>query len=144
MITIERLTSASDAALGEINALLPQLRRDANEPLGARSDLDAIVGDTNVLFVVAKDDGKIIGMATAYLATKFGKRTGFVEDVVVDGSYRGQGLGQRVMETLISEAKTAGVTQLYLTSGSDRTAAQKLYQKLGFKKKETNVFKLSF
>src|SRR6185312_3803799 len=115
-----------------------------DEPLGTRDDLEAITSDKNVLFIVVKDDKKVIGMATGYLITKFGKRTGFVEDVVVDDGYRGQGLGQKVMEKLLEESKKAGATQMYLTSGHDRVAAQSLYQKLGFKKRDTDVFKLEF
>jgi ribosomal protein S18 acetylase RimI-like enzyme len=142
MITIERITSASETALGDINTLLLQLRRDPSEPLGTADDLAAITGDKNVAFIVAKDGQRIVGMATLYAATKFGKKTGFVEDVVVDGTYRGQGLGQRIMETLIDEAKKMGMSQLYLTSGPDRVAAHRLYEKLGFATKETDVFRL--
>jgi len=143
MITIERMRASTPTALADINALLPQLRRTASEPLGSQADLDAIVGNEHVIFVVAKEGEKIVGMATAYLAQKFGKKTGFVEDVVMDGGYRGQGLGQKVMEALAMESKAAGASQLYLTSGHDRVAAQKLYEKLGFVRKDTNVFKLS-
>ncbi|HTR18453.1 MAG TPA: GNAT family N-acetyltransferase [Candidatus Paceibacterota bacterium] len=138
------MTTASKNALQEINKLLPQLRRDPGEPLGTQTDLDAILENKNVIFVVAKDDGKVIGMCTVYLATKFGKRTGFVEDVVVDEGYRGQKLGQKMMEIAIQEAKQAGASQLYLTSGNDRIAAQHLYEKVGFKKRDTQVFRLQF
>ncbi|MDB5237945.1 MAG: family N-acetyltransferase [Candidatus Kaiserbacteria bacterium] len=144
MIAVERMTSSSDNALKEINNLLLQLRRDPSEPLGTEQHLSAIISDKNIIFIAVRDEGKIVGMATAYLAQKFGKKTGFVEDVVVDEAYRGQGLGQKIMEVLIQEAKNAGATQLYLTSGPDRVAAQKLYMRLGFKKRETEVFKLAF
>lgn len=143
MITIERITAASACSLQDINKLLLQLRRDPSEPLGTEQDLNDIVSDKNILFIAVRDGEKIIGMATGYLAQKFGKKTTFVEDVVVDETYRGQGLGQKVMEVLIQEAKKAGASQLYLTSGPDRVAAQKLYLRLGFKKRETEVFKLT-
>ena len=142
MITAQRITTASADSLQDINKLLLQLRRNPSEPLGTEQDLNDIVTDKNVIFIAVQDGEKIIGMATAYLAQKFGKKTGFVEDVVVDETYRGQGLGQKVMEVLIQEAKNAGASQLYLTSGPDRIAAQKLYLRIGFKKRETDVFKL--
>ena len=142
MITAQRITNASADSLQDINKLLLQLRRNPSEPLGTEQDLNDIVTDKNVIFIAVQDGEKIIGMATAYLAQKFGKKTGFVEDVVVDETYRGQGLGQKVMEVLIQEAKNAGASQLYLTSGPDRIAAQKLYLRIGFKKRETDVFKL--
>ncbi len=143
MIQVHRLTQLG-VSVEDINALLPQLRRDASEPLGTQEELEKIIADENVVFVAAKDGERIVGMGTSYLVQKFGKKTGFVEDVVVDEAYRGQGLGQSVMEVLIEESRKAGATQLYLTSGHDRLAAQKLYEKLGFKKKDTNVFKLTF
>ncbi len=142
MITAQRITTASADSLQDINKLLLQLRRNPSEPLGTEQDLNDIVTDKNVIFIAVQDGEKIIGMATAYLAQKFGKKTGFVEDVVVDETYRGQGLGQKVMEVLIQQAKNAGASQLYLTSGPDRITAQKLYLRIGFKKRETDVFKL--
>jgi len=142
MVDIKRITSTSQVALGDINALLLQLRHDASEKLGSMDELEAIVPNPNVIFVVAQDNQKTIGMGTVYLAQKFGKKTGFVEDVVVNEQYRGQGLGQKVMETLIGEANKAHASQLYLTSRPDRVAGNKLYQKLGFEQKETNVYLL--
>jgi ribosomal protein S18 acetylase RimI-like enzyme len=144
MITFERLMVSSETMLADINALLPQLRSNPGEPLGTIMDLEAITGDRNTFLIVAKDGEKIIGMATLYAATKFGKKTGFVEDVVMDSAYRGRGLGKKTMETLIEEAKKDGISQLYLTSRPERGAAHGLYEKLGFKKKETTVFKLVF
>jgi ribosomal protein S18 acetylase RimI-like enzyme len=142
MITVQRTTSASGIELSDINELLLQLRADPKESLGTEHDLHTITSDANTLFITVTDGSKVIGMATAYLATKFGKKTGFVEDVVVSDSYRGQGLGRKVMEMLIDEAKQAGATQLYLTTRPEREAANALYQKLGFEKRETNVYRL--
>jgi ribosomal protein S18 acetylase RimI-like enzyme len=144
MITVERVKISGEIALEDVNYLLKQLRTDVNEPPGTQSDLDAIVSDPHVIFVVARDDRKTIGIGTIYLATKFGKKTGFVEDVVVDESYRGQGLGRKVMETLIDESKKQNATQLYLTTRPERVAAHKLYESLGFKEKDTDVYKLHF
>jgi len=145
MITIQRTKATSGTSLADINELLLQLRQDQNEPLGTQEDLDSIASpNRDIIFVTARDGEKIVGMASIYVATKFGKKTGFVEDVVVSERYRGQGLGQRIMETAIEEAKIERVTQLYLTSRPERVAAHKLYEKLGFVMKKTDVFKLKF
>ncbi len=142
MIIIERQLEVSEQALGEINQLLPQLRENPKEKLGSIGDLQSIVEDQNVALVVAKDDGRIVGMATLYMITKFGKRGGHIEDVVVDSGYRGQGLGEKIMRALIDTARTEHIKTLYLTSRPERVAGNKLYQKLGFERKETNPYSL--
>lgn len=147
MITVERVTSPETVALSDINELLPQLHTSTanpNDSLGAQADLDTIATDKNVIFVVAKDDSKVIGMATGYLIVKFGKKIGYIEEVVVSEAYRGQGIGRRLLELIIEEAKKAQVRQLYLTSRAGRTEANSLYQKLGFEKRETNNYRLKF
>jgi ribosomal protein S18 acetylase RimI-like enzyme len=142
MITVTKLSEASEHGIQDINHLLTQLREDATEHAGSITDLKKIVADPNVALIVAKDDERVIGMATLYMITKFAKRTAHVEDVVVDSGYRGQGLGQKVMEVLIQTARDEGVKTVHLTSRPERVAGNKLYQKLGFQKKETNVYSL--
>src|SRR3989344_1477628 len=132
MVIIERLTRATEQHLADINKLLPQLRSNPSEHEASLSELQAIISDKNVALIVAMDDGKIVGMATLYIITKFSKRNGHVEDVVVDGEYRGQGLGEKIMQALINLARSEQVKTLHLTSRPERVAGNKLYQKLGF------------
>ena len=68
MISVQRITSSSETSLSDLNALLPQLRQDKSELVGTQEDLDAMTSDRNVIFVVAKDAEKTIGMASVYLA----------------------------------------------------------------------------
>ena len=142
MVEILRLTEAGEQIVNDINKLLPQLRGERMQEMGSLDDLKAIVGDSTAALIVAQDAGKTIGMATLYMMKKFGKYGGYVEDVVVDENYRGQGVGEKLMRELIVEAKKAGLTYMYLTSRPDRIAAHRLYEKLGFKKKETDVFRV--
>ncbi len=142
MVTVERLTESSEEAIRDINLLLPQLRQDVHEHKGSLADLQRIVEDKDVALVVAYDEGHIVGMATLYMITKFGKRTGFVEDVVVDASQRGKGLGKKILQHLIDFARAERVKTLHLTSRPDRIEGNKLYQKLGFEIKETNPYRL--
>ena len=144
MATIERISSSSGIALSDINELLTQLHRDRKDPPATQADLDTISSGPKTIFVVAKDGEKAVGMATAYLVAKFGKTIGYVEDVIVNETHRGQGLGRKLLEKVIDEAKRSGVRQLYLTSRDGRTAANALYQKLGFEKRETNNYRLKF
>lgn len=145
-MTIEKLTAATPAALADINILLKQLRKDDSNALvsveSPMDDLDAVLASDQHDLLVVKDGEKIIGMATLYTMQKLGKRSGHVEDVVVDSAYRGQGLGVKLMMEVIARAREKGIQNLYLTSRPARVAAHGLYQKVGFKKKETQVFKL--
>lgn len=141
---IVQLKEATPKILEELNILIVQLRRDGINSQGSLEDLDAMVTDTNSVIFVAKNDGKIIGMASLYTMRKLGRFGGYVEDVVVSDGYRGQGLGKRLTQAVIDEARARGLRYLYLTSrpDPDRVAANKLYIGLGFKSIETNVYKL--
>src|SRR3990167_3831585 len=67
--------------------------------------LTKIVADKNVELWVAQDDETIVGMATlAVVVIPEGERAQ-IEDVVVDGKYRGQGLGKQLSEKLIARAR---------------------------------------
>lgn len=142
MVEIIRLREASEQTLIDLNTLLPQLRGERMEQFGSLDDLKAITDDDTVALIVARDGSKAVGMATLYMMRKLGKHGGYVEDVVVDGAYRAQGIGEKLMRFLVAEATKAGLTYLYLTSRPDRVAAHKLYAKLGFEKKETDVLRL--
>ncbi len=140
------LKDATPEALADLNRLILQLRRDGANSQGSFDDLKAVVADANAVLFVAKDGDKIIGSASLYKMRKLGRFGGYVEDVVVDDAYRGQGLGKQLMTAVIDAAKEAGLGYLYLTSrpDPDRVAAQRLYTKLGFEPVETDVFRLKF
>ena len=142
MVEIIRLKEANEQAVADIGILLRQLRENPEEHKTSVEELRQIVEDKNVALLVAKDGERIIGMASLYIMTKLSKRTGGVEDVVVDSTYRGQGLGEKLMQAIIDTARAEHLKTLYLTSRPERTAANKLYQKLGFELKQTNPYRL--
>jgi len=65
----------------------------------------------------------------------------WIEDVVVDESARGKGVGQLMNEAAIAYARNAGAKTVDLTSRPSRDVANRLYQRLGFKKRDTNVYR---
>ena len=67
----------------------------------------------------------------------------WVEDVVVDEKARGKGVGKALSEYALKEALLMGVMTVDLTSRPDRVAANQLYQRVGFTKRETNVYRFS-
>lgn len=142
MVTVEVLTHAEASMTEDIGVLLKQLRSDSAEHVTSFDELRYVVENRDIRLVVALEEGHVIGMGTLYIMQKLGKRTGGVEDVVVDEKYRGQGLGSKLMEKIIQTAKDEGLKSISLTSRPSRVAGNKLYQKLGFKQKETNVYRL--
>lgn len=141
-MNITRLTKATDEAVNDINILLKQLSKDSDGRQGTLADLEAIVNDPTAILMVIEDGGKFIGMGTLYLMPKIGKRSGCIEDVVVDETYRGKGLGAKLMEAIIEQAREAKLGSIHLTSRPAREAANKLYQKLGFEQRDTNAYRL--
>lgn len=66
----------------------------------------------------------------------------WIEDVVVDPVFRGQGIGKALVEHAIRFAASCGAGSLMLTSNPSRIAANRLYQSLRFERKETNVYRM--
>ena len=95
------------------------------------------------LFFLMKDE-QIARMLTVgiYYSPTGGKA--WIEDVVVDQSFRGQGLSKLLVAHAIEFTKAQQVQSLMLTSNPKRIAANKLYQTMGFQRKETNVYRMKF
>ena len=142
MIEIVQLKDATQKAVDELVVLGRELHSD--ERTMTLAALEELVHDDTAILMVVKDDDRIIGMATLYSILKIGKHNSLVEDVIVDSRYRGQGLGEKLVRTLIDAGKARGITSVTLTSRPERVAAHKLYEKIGFVMKETDVFKLTF
>ena len=95
------------------------------------------------LFFLMKDE-QTAGMLTVgiYHSPTGGKA--WIEDVVVDETFRGQGLSKLLVTHAIEFTKSQGIPSLMLTSNPKRIAANKLYQAMGFGRKETNVYRMKF
>lgn len=91
------------------------------------------------LFLLGSDQG-IVGMLTVGIYhTPTGVKA-WIEDVVVDTSCRGLGLGRMLVAHAIDYCRAQGISTLMLTSKPQRVAANALYRSLGFAQKETNVY----
>ncbi len=91
---------------------------------------------------VVRDAGNIVGMATIVVVRTLAGIFSHIEDVVVDEQCRGRGLGSVLIQKLIERARARHAVSVSLTSKPSRVAANELYQKLGFEKKETNVYRM--
>jgi len=136
---MERLITFSESDYEDMLKLLPQLSQTYST---TKKDFENAVMDKNTYVLAVRDDGHIVGMATLVLIRKIGGTFARMEDVVVDESQRGTGLGTKLFEALVETARNENVKAIEFTSKPEREAANALYQKLGFEKKETNVYKM--
>lgn len=139
-MAIERLKSADEAVLRDINVLLQQISgrlKDCSMEL-----LERIIKSPEVELWVIKEAGEIVGMATLALIARPEGIAARVEDVVIRDGERGKGYGTKLLKKLIERARARGASIVQLTSNPSRTAANKLYQKLGFTLHETNSYRL--
>jgi ribosomal protein S18 acetylase RimI-like enzyme len=139
-VHVEEIRNVTDEIVDAFGRLLPQLSRSAT-PLD-RSAVTNIVGcPTNTVFVARTGDG-IMGMLTLVMFPLPSGLRARIEDVVVDESARGQGVGRALTESAIQAAHRRGARTLDLTSRPDRVAANRLYERLGFRPRESRVYRL--
>jgi ribosomal protein S18 acetylase RimI-like enzyme len=138
---IEKTEEVTDELLDALDRLVPQLT-DKNPP-PSRTELTALVkseSSTLLLARVPDAGGPIAGMLTLIVyRTPTGIRSR-IEDVVVDSSMRGQGIGEALVRRALELARAAGAPVVFLTSSSRREAANRLYQRLGFERGVTNSY----
>lgn len=119
--------------------LIPQLSRSNPAPTAAR--LAEIVDSDATVLLVATESEQILGSLTlALFRIPTGLRA-WIEDVVVDERARGRGVGEALNREALRLAEEAGATTVDLTSRPSRDAANRLYQRLGFIERETNVYR---
>ena len=134
---VEHVTEASDELVTTIRALLPQLT-EARRPPTLEQLQDVVTNQT--LLVARGDDGRVLGTLTFVLYRVSSGVKGRIEDVIVDESARGQGVGEALVREGMRLANEAGVLMLELTSMPYRQSANRLYRRLGFVRKPTNVY----
>ncbi len=138
-VHVAPVASASQEVLDACHHLIPQLS-SSSVPLTLQQLTEIVTGESTVLFAATKD-GAIVGLLT--LAT-FRIPTGvraWIEDVVVDASSRGHGVGEALNQAAIAEARRRGAKTVDLTSRPSREAANRLYQRIGFVARDTNVYR---
>jgi len=119
--------------------LVPQLSRSSPPPTA--DELAEIITDSGTTVFVASVDDLVVGTLTLVM---FRIPTGvraFIEDVVTDEAGRGKGVASAMTRAALEHARSAGARTVDLTSRPSREAANRLYQHLGFKQRETNVYR---
>ncbi len=140
-VTVEEATETTHEVVAAVQRLVPQLSSSA--PVPTAEEITEIVSSPATVLLLARDDatGEIVGALTlAMFRIPTGMRA-WVEDVVVDGAARGQGIGEALSREALRVATAAGARTVDLTSRPSREAANRLYQKIGFERRETNVYR---
>ncbi|MHB1987351.1 MAG: GNAT family N-acetyltransferase [Acidimicrobiales bacterium] len=139
-VTVELVRSVTDDLTESIARLVPQLSSSAPPPTSA--ELAELVSSPGaVLFVASQQENEILGMlALVTYRIPTGIRA-VIEDVVVEERARGAGAGAALVGAALAEAKRRGARHVDLTSRPGRRAANRLYLKLGFVQRETNVYR---
>ena len=135
---IERVTEPDEALVDAVARLVAQLSRNRRAPgLAELAELAAAPGTS---LLVARDDDAVLGMLTLIVYRVPTGLRGWIHDVVVDESARGRGVGEALTREAQRLAEQAGVDAVELTSRAEREAANRLYRRLGFELRETNVY----
>ena len=139
MLRIELRDEPSDELVDAFRRLLPQL--SASAPIPDAAAVNEIVSSPATTVLAARDDEGIVGLLTlAVFRAPTGLRA-WIEDVVVDEAVRGRGIGEALTREAVRVAGERGARTVDLTSRPSREAANRLYEKVGFRKRETNVYR---
>ena len=139
-VDIYEATEVTDELVEAFVRLIPQL--STSSPPTSGDDLARITGsEASTLFMARDGDGRIVGSLTlAVFHIPTGARA-WIEDVVVDGSARGAGVGEALIDAAIGRARALGAKTVDLTSRPSRESANRLYVRLGFEARSTNVYR---
>jgi len=139
-VEIELVQDVTDAVVEAFEHLLPQLSGSAPR-LDARALRELVTWPGNRL-LIARLDGRVVGTLTlAMFPMPTGLRA-WIEDVVVDEAARGLGAGAELTREAVRLARAAGARTVDLTSRPSREAAIRLYERLGFRPRDTKVYRL--
>ena len=139
VISVEAAASVDDDLVAAVGLLIPQL--SSSSPPPSKDSLARIVGDPGATLFVAREDGRIVGMLTLITFEIPTAVRAWIEDVVVDEAARGQGIAASLVQAALEQAGTSGARTVDLTSRPDREAANRLYIRMGFEARATNVYR---
>jgi ribosomal protein S18 acetylase RimI-like enzyme len=138
-VVVEKATEVTPELTQAFVRLIPQL--SSSNPAPTAEELSEMISSPATVVFIARVDGVIAGSLTlAVFRIPTGLRA-WIEDVVVDGDARGHGVGEALNTAALDEARSRGAVTVDLTSRPSREAANRLYQRLGFVARETNVYR---
>jgi ribosomal protein S18 acetylase RimI-like enzyme len=137
-MNVERATEVDEALAAAVARLVPQLS-PKRQPAGL-AELVELVAAPGTNLIVARDDDAVLGMLTLIIYRVPTGIRAWIHDVVVDEAARGRGAGEALAREALRLAEAAGAISVELTTRQEREAANRLYRRLGFERRETNVY----
>ncbi|MBC07747.1 MAG: GNAT family N-acetyltransferase [Thalassospira sp.] len=101
-----------------------------------------MLADPSTTIFVARANEEIVGMTTLVIFRVATGLRAFIDDVVVMTTHQKRRLGERLVRAAINHATSHGIEKIDLTSRPSRETANRLYQRMGFERRETNVYRL--
>lgn len=139
---VDAVRVVDDELIDAFERLIPQL--SSSSPPPSHDHLTALVSSEDTVLFVARVDGRILASLTlAFYRIPTGTKA-WIEDVVVDSDARGRGVGELLNRAALDEARARGAKDVSLTSRPSREAANRLYRRIGFAPRETNVYRYTF
>lgn len=136
---VSELTPEIENALAR---LLPQLNPKLTVPDHLR--LERLVADPDVVLLLAWDGDDIVGTTTVIVYTTPFWIKARLDEVVVDERVRGKGVGEALVKAALDVGRDRGaqIAELQSGRGSNREAAHRLYERLGFRIRDSDVFRI--
>ena len=137
-VRVEVVTTATADVEDAIARLLPQL---SSAPVPTRAQLEEMLSSGSTRLLLARIGERVVGtLALVVFRIPSGLRA-WIEDVVVDTECRGKGIGETLTRAALEHARREGARTIDLTSRPSREAANRLYQRVGFKLRDTNFYR---
>lgn len=136
------ITQVTDEIVEAFQRLIPQL--SSSNPPPTREELEDIVSSRASILLGVRDPEKDNRLAGSLTLAIFRVPTGvraWIEDVVVDNESRNKGIGEMLTRAAIERAKAEGAVTVDLTSRPSREAANRLYVRVGFVVRHTNIYR---
>jgi len=138
-VVVEEVAGVDDELVGAFARLVPQLSSSAPPPGAA--ELQEMLDSPCTTVFGARLDGTLVGTLTLVVFRIPTGLRAWIEDVVVDDSARGHGAGEALTQAALTKAATLGAKTVDLSSRPSREAANRLYQRLGFERRDTNIYR---
>lgn len=138
-LLVYEAAACDEEVVAAVRRLVPQLSSSASMPSFA--EVAEVCESETCVLLLARLDGRIAGMLVLVLFRLPTGLRAWIEDVVTDEAARGRGVGEALGREALRRARQAGARTVDLTSRPGRAAAVRLYQHLGFERRETGVYR---
>ena len=142
MVRVERVGEVTAEVEQALARLLPQL--NPTLPVPNMDRLRRLVADPAATLLVARDGEEIVGTTTVIVYTTPFWIKARLDEVVVDASARGKGVGEELVKAALDIGRERGaeVAELQSGRGENRKAAHRLYERLGFTIRDSDVMRI--